>query len=139
MTHAAESTHWYGRDGSPCYTIIGKNGNERPTTLRDARTLLLVPSVTTVIKCAAAPGLERWKQEQVLYAALTLPKIDGEPEKDYLARIMRDAGERAKQAAERGTIIHAAIQGHYEGVPPPEELWPHVKGAADAVAEWLKG
>ena len=69
IKYTAESGHWYDRDGKPAYTVIGKNGKERNTTLRDAREKDLVTSVTTILKVAAAPGLERWKQEQVLLAA----------------------------------------------------------------------
>lgn len=113
-THASESQHWYAPDGSPAYEVRGANGMMRPATLRDARKLGLVPSVTGIIRCAAAPGLEYWKQQQVLHAALTLPLIPGESEEDYLARIMRDSKEQARKASERGTAIHAAIQGYYE-------------------------
>ena len=88
-SHAAESGHWYGRNGEPAYTIVGANGKARPTTLRDARKLNLVPSVTTIIKVASQPGLDRWKQEQVLLAALTLPKVNDESDDDYIARILR--------------------------------------------------
>ena len=35
----SESGHWYDQDGEPMYTIIGANGRERNTTLRDAKTL----------------------------------------------------------------------------------------------------
>lgn len=136
MTHASEAMHWYGRDGSPQYTLIGANGKQRPPTLRDARKLGLVPSVTSVIRCAAAPGLERWKQEQVLMAALTLPRKPGEPEADWLKRVVQDSQEQGRKAAERGTAIHAAIQGHYEGKPPTPEYWPHVKGTRDALREY---
>jgi hypothetical protein len=73
MTHAAESLHWYDRDGKPAYTVKAKDGSDRPATLRDARKLNLVPSVTTIIRCAAAPGLELWKANQLMMAALTLP------------------------------------------------------------------
>jgi hypothetical protein len=135
MTHAAESMHWYGQDGSPQYQIKGANGKERPPTLRDARKIGLVPSVTSIIRAAAAPGLERWKQEQVLLAALTLPKKPDEPEPDYIARIIRDSQEQGRKAAERGTGIHAAIQGHYEGVPPEPEMWPYVSAAKEAITE----
>src|SRR5512146_840915 len=137
MARAAESTHWYDRDGNPAYTVKAKDGSDRPTTLRDARKLGLVPSVTTIIRCAAAPGLERWKQQQVLHAALTLPTIPGEPEDAYLDRIMADSQEQARKAAERGTAIHAAIQGHFEGKPPTEEYWPYVEGAVDVITEHL--
>lgn len=135
--HAAESLHWYDRKGLPAYTVKARDGSDRPATLRDARKLNLVPSVTAIIKCASAPALEIWKQQQVLMAALTLSKVDGETEKDYLARIMSDSREQAKKAAERGTAIHAAIQGHYENEPPSEELWPYVQGAVKAVREWV--
>ena len=37
ILHAAESTHWYTKGGTPAYMILGKNGKLRPTTLRDAR------------------------------------------------------------------------------------------------------
>ena len=113
MAHAAEWGHWYDKDGKPCYEVPYADPSKgmRPTTLGDAKKLGLLPSVTTIINEANKPGLNRWKEEQVLHAALTLPRIDGEPEKDYLARIMRDSQEQAKKAAERGTAIHAAIEG----------------------------
>jgi hypothetical protein len=143
MSHVSESGHWYTKTGEPMYEIKGANGNMRPTTLRDARKLDLVPSVTTIIKQAAAPGLERWKINQTLLAALTLPRIDGEPEDAYLDRIIRDSGEQARKAAEKGTQIHAAIQGHYEGQSVSAEMWPFVKGAKEALekefgeVQWL--
>lgn len=134
--HIAESLHWYGRDGSPQYTVIGANGKERDTNLRDARKLGLVPSVTTIIKCAAAPGLERWKREQMMLSALTLSRQEGESEVAFLARVEHDSRETARKAAERGTSIHAAVQGHFEGKAPPQEYWPHVKGAVAVLREW---
>lgn len=106
----AESTHWYDKDGKPQYTVIGKNGNERPTTLRDARTMNLFPSVTSIIKVAAAPGLENWKIDQALLAALALPRLEGESLDDFMARAKNDAKEQGLKAAGRGTEIHAAIE-----------------------------
>ena len=51
IVRAAESVHWYrGDNGQPQYTVKAKDGSDRPTTLRDARKLNLVPSVTTVMK-----------------------------------------------------------------------------------------
>ena len=40
----SESGHWYTQEGDPMYTIIGANGKERNTTLRDAKKEKLVPS-----------------------------------------------------------------------------------------------
>lgn len=134
---ASEAGHWYRADGAPCYTVTGKNGQERNATLRDARTMGLYPSVTTIIRAAAAPGLENWKVDQAILAALTLPRLDGEPEADYLARIKRDSKEQGRKAADRGTEIHGAIERHFLGIPPSEEMYPFVKGAIEALEAYF--
>jgi hypothetical protein len=121
---ASEGGHWYDRQGNPAYTIIGKNGQERPTTLRDARKLGLVPSVTTIIKCAAAPGLTNWMIDQAIMAALTLPRNDGENDLDFVARVKADSKAQAEKARERGTQIHAWVQAGFE------EKYVDMEGAA---------
>ena len=133
--YASDSGHWYQQDGTPAYTIVGKNGNERNTTLRDARNLGLMPSVTTILKVAASPGLEQWKLNQVLMAALTLPRIDGEPEADYLARIKRDAQEQGRKAADRGTEIHGAIEAWYRNRRFDYTFADFLTGTVEAVTE----
>jgi hypothetical protein len=142
-TRASEGGHWYDRDGTPRYEVPAKDGSMRPATLRDARKFGWYPGVTSIIKCAAAPGLETWKQNQVLMAALTLPRIEGETSEQLCARIMQDSQEQGRKARDLGTLIHAAIQGHYEGKPPSEEFWPHVKGVTESITanfgerEWI--
>lgn len=131
---ASEGGHWYDRDGTPRYEVLSAKGEMRPATLRDARKFGWYPGVTSIIKCAAAPGLENWKQTQVLMSALTIPRNEGESAEVLCARIMADSGEQARKARERGTEIHAAIQGHYEGKAPSEEMWPFVKGVTEAIA-----
>jgi hypothetical protein len=113
----SEAGHWYTRNGEPAYTVVGANGKVRNTTLRDARKDNLVPSVTTIINVMAKPGLDNWKLQQVLLAALTLPKREDEPEKEYIERIIADSKEQGKAAADVGTQIHAAIQQQYEKKP----------------------
>jgi hypothetical protein len=115
-----ENGHWYTKDGSPAYTTIGKTG-ERPTTLRDARKLGLLPSVTTINGMLSKAGLDTWKQQQVLLAALTLPRQDGEPEQEWLARVMQDSKATGREAAERGTAIHAVIEAYFDQVYMPEK------------------
>ena len=141
--HAEEGGHFYRKDGSPAYTIIGKNGKERPTTLRDARKLGFVPGVSTINKCAAAPGLQNWIIDQNILAALTTPRIDGEDETAYLSRIKSDAKEQAIKAAERGTLIHSWVQGGFEGKPVPLEGVKFYTSALDTIEkecgpqEWI--
>ena len=131
---ATESGHWYTREGEPCYTVKSSKGIDRPTTLRDARKLDLVPSVTTILGVAAKPGLERWKQEQILLSALTLPRNEGESESDWLDRVIDDSKETGRKAADRGTEIHAAIQAHFEGQSYDSEFQPYVTAAEKALS-----
>lgn len=135
--YAQEGGHWYAQDGTPCYTIVGKNGKERPTTLRDARQLGLVPSVTGIIRNAAAPALEKWKRNQVLLAALTLPRMPGEQESVWLARVEQDWQAAGRMAADKGTRIHGGIERHYTGQAPDEDVWDYVKAAKTTVDETI--
>lgn len=129
----SESGHWYAQDGSPAYRIIGKNGQERNTTLRDAKIHNLVPSVTTVLNVAAKPALINWMQQQVLLAALTLPKGEGESEQNWLERVMTDSKSVGKEAAERGTRMHGELEAYYLG--EQRNFAPYVKPVTDAVTE----
>ena len=82
---------------------------------------------------AAAPALEKWKRDQLLLAALTLPRREGELEADWLRRVEQDSQETGRKAADRGTLIHGAIERHYRGEMPDEEFWPHVQAARDEI------
>jgi hypothetical protein len=115
VARASESNHWYDKAGAPAYTVLAKNGEPRPTTLRDARKLGLVPSVTTIIKAAASPGLEAWKLNQMMLAALTLPRAVDESEESFIKRIQSDSKEQARMAADRGTQVHTAIEQFFDG------------------------
>lgn len=111
----SEAGHWYKQDGTPAYRIEGKNGKERNTNVRDARALGLVPSVTTVLGLVAKPGLNTWLQQQVLLAALTLPRIAGETEENWLERVMSDSKSTGRDAADRGTQMHGVLERFYRG------------------------
>lgn len=131
----SEGGHWYTRDGAPAYEIRAKaSGLMRPVTLRDARTLNLVPSVSTVAGMEAKPALVRWQVEQALLSALTLPRAANESEESFMERALVDSKEQARKAAERGTRLHAVIESHFEGAPTAAEDWPYVA----PVTAWLK-
>jgi hypothetical protein len=139
VTHASESQHWYARTGQPAYTVKSRDGSDRPATLRDARKIGLVPGVSTILGCCDKPGLTHWKIEQAILSALTLPRVDGETSDAFIARVKHDAKETARKAAERGTGIHAAIQGFYEGEGIKLGYEDHIRGAVAAVAGWAVG
>lgn len=128
----SESNHWYAKDGTPMYTVPAKDGNPRATTLRDAKKLGLLPSVTTIMKAAASPGLEAWKLNQMMLAALTLPRMGGENEESFIKRIQSDSKDQARQAAERGTAVHAAIEKFYDGQIEADSL-PYLEAVYKAV------
>ena len=132
VARASESLHWYRKDGTPQYTVTAKSGNERPTTLADAKKMDLLPSVTTILNCAAKPGLEAWKLNQMLLAALTLPRAQDETEESYVQRIINDSREQGRAAAQRGTDIHNVIESWYEGVMIADRVEYQI-GVAEAV------
>ena len=68
-------------------------------------------------------------------AALTMPKVDGETEQEYIARIVRDSKEQGYKAAEEGTRIHGAIEQHYLTGTHPSEFDAHVMATVTAVEE----
>lgn len=120
--------HWYSRAGEPAYQQITQKGGLRATDLRDARKLGLVPSVTTVLAVVAKPQLEKWKRDQVLMAALTLPRQSGESEAEFLRRVETDSQTQAKEAAEEGNRIHDAIEQYFkDGYPATGPYIAHVR------------
>lgn len=130
-----DSGHWYRLDGVPFYTVRDAKGNDRGVTLRDARKIGAVPSVTTVLQVIAKPQLETWKVKQGILAALTLPRIGGEDDDTYLARVLDDSREQAKVAAEEGTRIHDAIEQSFAGKYVPDAYAPHVDAVRARIAE----
>ncbi len=104
--------HWYKPDGSPLYTIIGANGKERDTTLRDARKLNLSPSVTTVMSMAAKPGLDQYLQTQLLDAVASIGVHDSD---FWRQSVIQKSKEHSQNAASKGTVIHDALEQYFLG------------------------
>lgn len=134
---ASESGHFYTKTGEPCYEIMGKNGKLRPTTVRDMRTLDLLPSVTSVISMLPKPGLIIWQKKNVLMSALTLPRLPDELDDAYIARIMADADEQSRLAREKGIAIHGAIERFICGQAIEPEYDIYVRSAINALSEHI--
>lgn len=127
--------HWYDKEGKPChYQDDGKD-----TTLRHARKQDLVPSVTGILDIVSKPGLTRYFIDQHLEAAWVTNSALGKSE--WMSQSRITAGEHAKQAREKGTEIHHAIESHYmnEGRYNPDmydpELIPYVSAVTAALKE----
>lgn len=108
--------HWYSIGERCGYTNFAIPQYDK--TLRDFRKEPLLPSVTTVDREKSNFTLDAWKQEQLLMAALTLPEIPGESMDDRIKRIMIDAKEHGKLAAEKGDIFHSLMERKLKGEDP---------------------
>lgn len=113
---AAESLHFYYPDGRPAYEVPNADGSKMiAPDVRHARKLGLLPSVTTIMRVLAAPGLERWKREQFALSALTLTRLENEPDERFLRRVEEDSRAWTAKRADEGTRLHAAIEQGCQG------------------------
>ncbi len=111
---------------------------------RDPLTGQVVPSVTTVLRLLAKPGLDAWKLRQVAEAAVHhhdhLEKLRlGHGDRVAVERLSQAANRIADRAAERGTAVHASAEAWAKGEPLPELASEH-EGYAQAfrsfVGDW---
>lgn len=131
---SSESGHWYTQDGRQVELVEGSKGQPVKPDLRHARKLQLAPGITTVLKIAHREQLVQYRERQAAWAALTLPRVAGESDDDFIARILRDGGVAAKQAADQGSNIHGRIE---KGLPDPystDEIVLAVRGLLPLVA-----
>lgn len=131
----SESCHYYYKDGSPAYTIVGKNGKERPPTIREVRSMGLFPSVTQVLKILSNPGLDKWKRDNLLMAAATLPKVEGETADQWIERVYQDSQAQSQAAMQLGTDIHTALEKAYLGSDFDSTYAPHVEFTMKAILD----
>ena len=129
-----KSAHWYSAAGQACHEVPNKSkpGTSRPTTLRDARTMKLLPSVTTILGLLDKPQLTDWKLEQVTAEFHRRLKVIGErPAQDAAVSVLdlahrafeelhADVCERAFQqvedAADAGKAIHKGAERVFQGL-----------------------
>jgi hypothetical protein len=108
------SQHWYTLKGDPLHTVIGKNGKERSTTLRDARQLNLLPSVTTIMSIQDKPALTMWLNNELLDAAINNPYNPFDWSVDrWKKHMIRNMRNKTEIAASRGTEIHNALEQYF--------------------------
>lgn len=113
MVIKVRAPRWYSwKNGviEPCYELPKKSGSGmKAYSLREARELNLLPSVTSVLSVIDKPELDNWRVSQAIHSALTLPRLPDEGEDAFAERVLADAEAQANKAAEFGTRIHDAI------------------------------
>lgn len=132
VNSAAKGSHWYRFTNgviTPCYEVPKKTGiGMKKTTLREAREMALLVSITTISNYTPKPYLQDWLIEQAIQSALTLPRIAGEGEDALAKRVVEDMDKQSEKAREFGTAIHDAIDLILTGQEQPnKELEPHLK------------
>jgi hypothetical protein len=127
------ASHWYAVDGSPVHEQPTQAGGTRPTTIRDARKLKLLPSVTNVLGVLAKPQLDTWKLNQVALAAVQNPKQAEESDDYWMKRIVETSKDPVIEAADLGSNIHEALELATDGKAFDESLRVYV----DPVLAWL--
>ncbi|MCP5560201.1 MAG: PD-(D/E)XK nuclease family protein [Verrucomicrobiaceae bacterium] len=136
LINRESASHWYLPDGTPYHEVVRADGNGmRPVTLRDARKSNAYPSVTNILGVLAKPGLDAWKQEQAILAALTLPKQDDEPIDAFARRVVQDMSVQVRSAADLGSTVHAAIEVYLQTGELPEN--PDILRLFDPVRLWI--
>jgi hypothetical protein len=113
----------------------------RPTTIRDARRLKLLPSVTTILKVLHKPALESWKIEQAVLSVLTAERKPDEQIDAFAERVLRTERQQdaeAATAAEKGKAIHGALELAVTGKPWDEKWSEYVLPALEAIRPFGK-
>lgn len=100
--------------GSHWYNTFGEN--RYGASLTDARTLRYLPSVTTVDKVIANPGLDIWKQNIILQTAMKTPQGNLE-DSDYISWVKNEAFAESKRSAKFGNVIHKMAERYVTGKP----------------------
>lgn len=129
-------SHYYDKEGNPAYTIVGKNGKERNTTLADAKRLGLVPSVTTVMACKAdGYYLAKYKQDQLLEAAWETEESNYNK---WRAEVIEGSYKHRREAAQRGSEIHDALEHVYMTGKMSDELDVDTRDICQGVIDFME-
>lgn len=125
-------SHWYFPDGRPCHQVPNqsKRNEYRPTTVRDAKALGLFPSVTNILGVIHRYVLETWKLNQMLRAAVALPRLPDESDDAYVERLLDLAELPSREGADFGTRVHRAIDHWLKHgyVVADDEVMPFIEG-----------
>ena len=92
-------SHWYTKDAQLLVDA----------TLRDARKKGYRPGVTDVLKTRANPGLDIWKEDQIILSAWQFDPEAFDSFEDYRNAVRRQAQERRSAAPSEGSKIHGHI------------------------------
>ncbi len=126
MLRIPQKAHWYTRAGQPMHEVPKKDGGFKPTTIREARTMDLLPSATNILGIINKYGLNDWKNKHFALAGVRYgQRFPHEEEMALAQRSIDETGEETFDESVFGTRLHAAIAGHG---PVDSDLQPYIEG-----------
>jgi len=131
-------SHYYTTLGEPMHFVPKARGKgDRPTTIRDARKLNLIPSVTSILSINDKPGLNNWKLRTALADSFANRPFANETEQQFVARISDMATRRGEAIMDFGTAIHNAIEQALSGKDNWNQSVTHPQGYEHQLAEFV--
>lgn len=154
LINTQKSSHWYSYSNgiySPCYELPKKSGpGMKKVTLREARELSLLVSITTISNYTPKPHLVDWRIEQAIMSAVTLPRqresfenwrarcnetniekvlkwayasspLYVENEDAFCQHVITDMDAQSEKARQFGVSIHDAVEQYLLLKPLPDE------------------
>ena len=118
--------HFYDDKGNPKHRIVGSNGVERDSNIGDARKRGWTSSVTTIINVLAKPGLDFWKTEQLLDAAIRedidYKELEENPyyEACWKERVLKKGNQISNDSRKEGDRIHGLLDRYFKDVTKTE-------------------
>ncbi len=110
------SAHWYNpKSAAPVFEVPKKDGKgTKKTTVKEAREMGLVPSVTTILRVLDKPELTNWRISKAIEASLELKQLPEESNEDFINRIIDKAEEQSTTAKDFGIKTHEAIEAYID-------------------------
>lgn len=125
------SSHWYTFEGKPNHFVPNKSkpGTQRPATVRDAKDLMLMPSVSGMIGMIEKYSLTQWKIRESIKLAVSMMAGTmgaGLTPDTFADKVMK---EPLSDAGTWGTDLHGDLETWMKGeVVVPSPRLPMVQG-----------
>ena len=120
--------HFYKKTGEPVFEVPKKDGKGmKSTTIREARSMGLVPSVTTIMQVLDKPALGYWLQQQALFASVKMPFDSDKYElQEWAGRVIMQSKLDSAGAADMGSLIHKNCENVFLGIEENKNTLGHL-------------
>lgn len=126
--------HWYDLEGKAVFEVPKADGKGlKKTTIKEAREMGLLPSVTGILDVLPKKQLETWKMRQVALHAHLVKRGENEEDQSYADRVIDVAMNQVSEAKDLGSAVHKCLEQALSG-----ETWDQKYDVyVNPVLEWL--